>query len=125
MKPLTHCPWCQAPLIKKTIPEEFNRMKYENCSKRCAVDYFQYYKSSYEESAVDYITYNTPDDRFSIYTYFDHGMYKYLSHIYANETTRKYGRSSPILKLPLDKYPLDVTDIKAVHQKISTLSLFV
>lgn len=100
-------------------------MKYENCSVRCIVDYFQHYKSSYEETELDYISYYTPDDKFHIYTYFNHDMYKYLSHIYANETTRKYGRSSPILRLPMDKYPLDVTNLKAVHEKISTLSLFV
>lgn len=100
-------------------------MKYENCSERCVVDYFQHYKRSYDETEVEYITYNTPDDRFHIYTYFNHGMIKYFSYIYANETTRKYGQSSPILKLPWDKYPLDVTNIKTVHEKISTLSLFV
>ena len=101
-------------------------MKYENCSERCVVDYFQYYKKSYDEPELEYITYNTPDDKFHIYTYFgDHWMYKNLSHIYANETTRKHGSSMPILKLPLDKYPLDVTDIEAVHKKIATLALFV
>jgi hypothetical protein len=125
VKPLTHCPHCQAVLVKKTIPEHLNRMKYENCSERCVVDYFQYFKQSYDELEVDYITYNTPDDKFHIYTYFNHGMYQYFSHIYANETTKKYGKSSPILTLPWDKYPLDVTNLKAVNEKISTLSLFV
>ena len=125
MKPLTRCPGCDAPLIKKTIPEQFNRLKYENCSKRCTVDYFQYYKVSYDEPEVDYVSLQTPDDRFGIYIYYDHDMYKNLVHVYSNATTEKYGISSPILKLSLEKYPLDLTNIKSISDKISTLALFV
>lgn len=125
MKPLTRCPHCEAPLIKKTIPEEFNLMKYENCKARCVVDYFQYYKLSYNEIEVDYITYNTPNKKYNVYTYFNHWMYKYLSHVYANVLTETYGISSPILKLPYDTHPLDVSDLEKIQDKISTLALFV
>ena len=125
MKPLIYCPHCQAPLIKKTIPEEFNPMKYENCSARCVVDYFQFYRDSYDELEVAYITYNTPNKKYSVYTYFNHDMYQYLSHVYANILTKTYGHSMPILRLPLDKYPLDVNDLQKIQDKISTLALFV
>lgn len=127
MKPLTTCPGCQAPLIRKTIPEHLNCLKYENCSERCVVDYFQYYDKSYDEPELKYIHYNTPDNVFSVISHFDNDFYSFknVSYIYSNATTKKYGFSSPILTLPMDKYPLDVTDIKAVHQKISVLSTFV
>lgn len=125
MKPLTRCPNCDAPLVKKTIPEHLNPLKYENCSARCTVDYFQYYKGSYDEPEVDYIHFNTPNNKFGIYMYFDSCMYKNLAHVYSNATTRKYGYSSPILTLPLDTYKLDVTKMAALYEKISTLSLFV
>jgi len=125
MKPLTHCPHCKAPLVKKTIPEHLNPLKYENCSARCVVDYFQYYKTSYDDPELEYITFNTPDDKFSVYQYFDNWIHKNQSLVYANETTRKYGSSMPILWLPLDKYPLDVTKMDELYEKISTLSLFV
>lgn len=100
-------------------------MKYENCSARCVVDYFQYYKQSYDELEVEYITYNTPNKKYSVYTYFDHWMYQHISHVYANILTETYGKSSPILYLPYDKYPLDVTDLQKTQDKISTLALFV
>ncbi len=126
MKPLTHCPHCQALLVKKTIPEHLNPMKYENCSKRCVVDYFQYYKYSYDEPEIDYVQFNSSDNRFSIYLYFStSAWYPNTAHIYSNATTKKYGTSMPILKLPLDKYKLDVSKLEELEEKISTLSLFV
>lgn len=125
MKPLLYCPGCNSSLIKKTIPEELNPFKYENCPIRCVVDYFQYYKKSYEETEVDYINFNTLDNKFHVYIYFDHYMYKNLIHVYSNATLRKYGIASVMLKLPLDKYPLDVSNLQSVNEKIATLALFI
>lgn len=125
MKPLTHCPHCQAPLIKKTIPEHLNRLKYENCSVRCDVDYFQYYKNSYDELELEYISFNTPDVRFHVYMYFDNYWTANMIYVYSNAATKKNGSSMPILKLPLDTYKLDVTKLDALQEKISTLSIFV
>jgi hypothetical protein len=89
------------------------------------VDYFQYYKESYDEPELAYINFNTPNEKFHVYMYFDMFGHKNLAHIYSNATTKKYGKSSPILELSLDKYKLDVTKMAELYEKISTLSLFV
>jgi hypothetical protein len=125
MQPLTHCPGCGALLIRKIIPDELNSSKYEHCSKRCVVDYFQYYNISYEETQLSYIVYNTPDEKFHICSYFNFWGYKNVSHIYANATLKKYGTSMPLLKLPMDRYPLDVINIEKVQERIATLATFV
>lgn len=101
-------------------------MKYEHCSKRCIVDYFQYYRNSYEETELENVNFNSSDDRFSIHLYFENSAwYPDTALIYANATTKKYGKSSPILWLPLATYKLDVHNLPALEEKISTLSLFV
>lgn len=123
MKPLTHCPWCTAPLIKKTIPEHLNHTKYENCSVRCNVDYFQYYRNSYEEEHVEYITFNTPRKRFNLYIYFDHYLYKNIVHVYSEAELKKYGVASPMLVL--DSSTIDIYKLDKLEEKISTLALFV
>ena len=106
-------------------------MKYENCSKRCVVDYFQYYKQSYDEVEIDYISFNVPNQKFGVYIYFDHpirlddGVHTNIALVYSQDTLKKYGRAMPILRLPLREYPLDVTKMDQLYEKISTLSLFV
>ena len=92
MKPLTHCPHCQAILIKKTIPEHLNSLKYENCSARCVVDYIQYYDKSYQEEEIQYASFGTPDDKFNVYYYTKHDAHPTnLVHVYSNRELKKNG----------------------------------
>lgn len=120
--PLTYCPGCGAPLIKKTIPEHLNSMKYENCSARCNIDYFQYYRNSYDEE-VEYITFNTPSGKFNLYVYYNHYIYSNIVHVYSDAELKKNGIASPILVL--DSSMINVYELDKLEEKLSTLSLFV
>jgi hypothetical protein len=123
MKPLTHCPGCGTHLIKKTIPEHLNHMIYENCEARCPIDYFQYYRSSYDDKNVEYITFNTPRDKFNLYVYFDHYLYKNIVHVYSNAELKKHGMASPMLVI--NSSMIDVYKLDNLEEKLSTLALFV
>jgi len=124
MKPLTHCPYCKAPLIKKTIPEEFNPFKYENCNKRCTVDYFQYYTQSYDEPELYYITFYTPKDLFHIYTYFkpSFSIKAGTTNIYSNAITEKHGTSLPVFTFQDFKY--DLNNLEKLEEKLNIWMLF-
>ena len=126
MKPLKNCPWCQAPIIKKTIPEELNCLKYDNCSARCKVDYFQYYKSSYEED-VEYIAFNTSNEKYHLYSYFDapswSGVsYKDMTHIHITADLKKNGTSMPLLRIK--NFQIDLSNLEKLEEKISLYVLF-
>src|SRR5271157_4105713 len=100
MKPLTNCPYCDAPLVKKPIPEHLNHTKYKNCSKRCVVDYFQYYTGSYEDEELEYISVNTPDDEFSFYYYINYGAHPPKTILaYSNLELKKHGLAMPFVYL--------------------------
>ena len=122
MKPLTHCLHCQAPLIDKTIPEHLNCLKYQNCKDRCVVDYFQYFDKSYQEENVTYITFNTPQNKFNLYVYFDCYGYKNIAHIYSNLVLKSKGIASPIMMLPSNQ--IDLSNLDKLEEKLSTLALF-
>jgi hypothetical protein len=123
MKPLTHCPGCQSELIKKTIPEELNHTKYENCSKRCTVDYFQYYDKSYEDSEIQYASFRTPDDKFSLYYYTNHGAYPSKTvHIYSQQELHVRGRAMPIIRLK--DFTIDFDNLEKLQEKLGIYALF-
>lgn len=123
MKPLTHCPYCKSPLIKKTIPEELNPTKYENCSERCIVDYFQYYQTSYEDKEIQYASFATPDGKFHVYYYTDHWAYPINTlHVHSEAELEKYGISSPCLIL--DNFTVDFDELEKLQQKLSIYMTF-
>lgn len=123
MKPLTHCPHCKALLVKKTIPEEFNPMKYENCSKRCVVDYFQYYAESYEDPEIQYASFDTPDGKFGLYYYTNHGAYPpKIAHVHSNTELHKNGVASPILTLK--DFTIDFDNLEKLQEKLAIYALF-
>lgn len=122
MKPLTHCISCKSVLVRKTIPEHLNNSKYENCSSRCLVDYFQYYENSYDQE-IAYISFNTPKNKFYVYVYFDHWSYLNIAHIYSQLEMNLNGVASPILKL--HKNLIDLNDLDKLEEKLSILANFV
>jgi hypothetical protein len=123
MKPLTHCPHCQSPLVKKTIPEEFNNSKYENCSKRCVVDYFQYYRDSYEEQELQYISAYTPDKKFSFYYYTNCRLYPHnLVHVYSQAEMDKHGVAMPLITLK--DFTIDFDNLERFQQKLAIYAVF-
>lgn len=125
MKPLTHCPYCSEPLIKKTIPEHLNPLKYEYCSKRCEVDYFQYYANSYEDTELQYISMDTPDNKFNYYYYLDRAPYPAKT-IYAYSTLelKKNGTAMPFIKLYDFDLTMDRESLEKFQEKLSIYILF-
>jgi hypothetical protein len=124
MIPLTHCPHCQSLLVKKTIPEHLNPTKYENCSKRCVVDYFQYYNKSYEETELEYVSLYTPDHKFSMYYYTKHHMYPAnLVHVYSQAEIKKHGRAMPLITLK--DFQIDFNNLEDLQDKLSLYATFV
>lgn len=124
MKPLTHCPHCKSILIKKTIPEDKNPMKYENCSERCVIDYFQHYDQSYEEPELQYISAYTPDRKFSFYYYTKHYAYPpNLVHVYSQVEMEKHGRAMPLITLK--DFIIDFDNLEKLQEKLAIYALFI
>lgn len=99
-------------------------MKYENCSKRCVIDYFQYYEKSYEDVELQYISCYTPERKFHFYYYTNHFMYpKNLVHIYSQEEMKRNGIASPLITLK--NFHIDFNNIKDFEEKLSIWSVFV
>lgn len=123
MKPLTHCPHCHCILVKKDIPEEFNNMKYENCRDRCVVDYFQHYDQSYDEPELQYVTFNTPDGKFSLYYYTKHHAYSInLVHVYSEVALDKNGWAFPFIVLK--DFHIDFDNLHKLQEKLSIYAVF-
>lgn len=124
MKPLTHCPHCKSILVKKTIPEKYNNAKYENCSKRCEIDYFQYYDKSYEELEPQYISFYTPDKKFSLYYYTKHNNYlSNLVNVYSQAELHKHGKALPFITLK--DFIIDFDNLENLQKKLSIYAVFV
>jgi hypothetical protein len=124
MTPLTHCPHCQSPLQKKTIPDQLNHLKYENCSKRCAIDYFQYYDKSYLEPELQYVSIYTPDRKFHLYYYTKHYMYPVnLVHVYSQAEMKKHGRAMPLITL--QDFHIDFNNLTDFQNKLSLYATFI
>lgn len=125
MKPLTNCPYCDAPLVKKTIPEHLNPTTYQNCSKRCVVDYFQYYTDSYEDEELQYVSMNTPDNKFNFYYYTNHGAYpRNTIHAYSNLELKKHGRAMPFVELHNFDLHVNKEGLEKFQEKLSTYMIF-
>jgi endogenous inhibitor of DNA gyrase (YacG/DUF329 family) len=123
MKKLTHCPHCQSPLKQKDIPEHLNPLKYEYCSTRCDVDYFQYFDKSYDED-VAYVSLYTPDKKFYMNWYVgDHyGYPAKLLHVYSKAEMQKYGKASPCLTLK--DFELELDNLEKMQEKFGIYVLF-
>lgn len=93
-----------------------------HCQARCAVDYFQYFAQSYEDENLQYISFNTPHDKFHLYAYFKFFTYKNIAHIYSRAELKNKGTASPILKLPADQ--IDLSKLDSLEERLSTLVLF-
>lgn len=113
------------PLIEKNIPEHLNHTKYKHCNQRCVVDYFQYYATSYEDEELQYVSMDTPDDKFNFHYYTNHGAYpKNTLLAYSNLELKKNGRAMPFVTLK--NFQLDVSKegLEKFQEKLSIYMLF-
>lgn len=110
MKAFKVCPGCQGPF--RRISHNSSWLE-ELCDHRCALDFSQFHRTSFEDDDIIYQNFNTQD--FFLYAYFDFAGYKNEIYIYHKIFPRGEATQNAAFKIPM--FDIDFSKVDEYNKR--------